>query len=79
MLVASLDPQFEIYDEGEDYLSVCSNLSEEQIVTFANEERPGDRPWRKVRHGFATGESNPCECEQHAANMCKHWLLARSP
>ncbi len=72
-----ITPDFEIYSEGTIHISVCSSLSPEEIVDRANRDYPSGvtSNWQLSEDKlFASGQPNPCPCEQHPETH-KHYLL----
>jgi hypothetical protein len=68
-----------IYQTGLSYCSVCApnRYTAEMVAEAVNKEMPTgiDHPWKvSAEETFKTGESNPCPCNDSAADR-QHWLL----
>lgn len=66
-----------IYKWGLHHLSVCSSLSPEETVERVNSMHITGimAKWQMSEDKkFATGETNPCPCENHPETH-KHYLL----
>lgn len=67
---------FEIYNEGICYASVCTVLSIKDAEDMLNMLKPVSGQWRKSKdRTFRTGQPNPCDCEQHPGTH-KHILFS---
>jgi hypothetical protein len=68
---------FTAYSVGLVSASVCTNLSLKEANQRLNEEHPTgiDSEWSLSKDKtFASGEPNPCQCEQHPETN-KHYLF----
>lgn len=68
-----------VYSVGIVAMSVCvdKKLTRKEIEHLANAEQPTgiSSKWKISKDKtFASGESNPCQCDQHP-NARKHYLL----
>lgn len=68
---------FEIYNKGLCYCSVCSSLPKDEIVLRVNAENPTglDHGWGIAKDNFREGPVNPSPCEQYPETH-KHYLLS---
>lgn len=69
---------FAIYNVGLCRMSVCApkSMTTAEVEHNANSDQPtGIRSqWTVLRENFATGETNPCPCNDRP-NEKAHWLL----
>lgn len=70
-----LEDDFIVYSEGICFASVCTTLSVDDATKELNTRRPSGlhHGWSLSKESFATGQSNPCACDQDAAR--RHMLF----
>lgn len=69
--------EFETYRMGLVYASVCTSLPLEVATERLNAEHPtgGQSAWEPSENeSFATGQSNPCACNDHPETH-RHYLF----
>jgi hypothetical protein len=70
------DPDVQIYAVGLCYASACAgaDIDREQVERAVNYRYPtGVGPWHIADEPFATGQPNPCPCNDVPNRQ--HWLL----
>ena len=66
---------FAIYSEGLCFASVCSNLPQAEVERRMYAWPTGvAQRWKLYEGGFRTGQTNPCQCNEHPDR--KHYLFS---